>query len=197
MKARKVKGLDPDGTFADNTERIVETRLSELRSFAPKALERDGEKALHDMRIAAKRLRYVLELARPALGPSAATGARTAKRLQDVLGEIHDCDVMLPRVRRQLKALRAEDAEQVRFFARRSASDLEPQAAAAAPNLDRYRGLEALRAYLVARREVLFERFARDWKRIEGRGFADELLASLRPPEGPPEPEARRDGAAP
>ena len=52
------------------------------------------------MRIAAKRLRYVLELTRPALGEPRRQG-RDARRsgLQDLLGDIHDCDVMLPRVR--------------------------------------------------------------------------------------------------
>ena len=99
MRARKVKGLDPDGTLAENAERIVAVRLAELRSFSPSVLDPFEVEALHDMRIAAKRLRYVLELTRPALGPSAAGGARTAKKLQDLLGRIHDCDVMLPRVR--------------------------------------------------------------------------------------------------
>ncbi len=99
MKARKVKGLDPDGTLAENAERIVAVRVEELRSFSPAVLDPEEVRALHDMRIAAKRLRYVLELTRPALGERAAKGARTAKKLQDVLGEIHDCDVMLPRVR--------------------------------------------------------------------------------------------------
>ena len=56
---------------------------------------RDGA-ALHDLRIAAKRLRYVLEAAAPALGPAALEGAGAARGLQTVLGEIHDCDVMLP-----------------------------------------------------------------------------------------------------
>lgn len=99
MKARKVKGLDPDGTLAVNAQRIAAVRLEELCSFSPRVLDPEEVEALHDMRIAAKRLRYVLELTKPALGPSAAGGARTAKKLQDLLGQIHDCDVMLPRVR--------------------------------------------------------------------------------------------------
>jgi len=99
MKARKVKGLEPGGSLGENAERIVAVRLSELRSFSPQVLDPAEIQALHDMRIAAKRLRYVLELTKPALGPSAAGGARTAKKLQDLLGQIHDCDVMLPRAR--------------------------------------------------------------------------------------------------
>ena len=49
------------------------------------------------MRIAAKRLRYVLEIVGPCFGPEADAARDAARRLQSVLGEIHDCDVMLPR----------------------------------------------------------------------------------------------------
>ena len=98
MKARKVKRLDPEGTLADNLERIVEVRLAELESFAPKALDPAEVEAAHDMRIAAKRLRYILELGTPALGEYAVTAAKRAKELQDILGEIHDCDVLLPQI---------------------------------------------------------------------------------------------------
>ena len=49
------------------------------------------------MRIAAKRLRYVLEVAGPCFGAEAKAARDAAKQLQGVLGEIHDCDVMLPR----------------------------------------------------------------------------------------------------
>ena len=47
MKARTVKGLDPDATLADNLERIVATRLDELCSFVPRALDPARVKALH------------------------------------------------------------------------------------------------------------------------------------------------------
>jgi CHAD domain-containing protein len=96
MKARKVKGLDPEEPFAEAAKRIAQVREEELRSFWPAARDREAVEALHDMRIAAKRLRYVLELATPALGSEAHARAKQARELQDVLGEIHDCDVMLP-----------------------------------------------------------------------------------------------------
>jgi CHAD domain-containing protein len=98
VKARGVEGLDPAAALRPNAARIVQTRLAELRSFAPAALEPSASTAQHDMRIAAKRLRYVLEVVAPCFGPEASAARDAAKQLQSVLGEIHDCDVMLPQV---------------------------------------------------------------------------------------------------
>jgi CHAD domain-containing protein len=98
MKARKVDGLDPAAPFAEAAARIAQVREGELHSFWPAARDPAEVEALHDMRIAAKRLRYVLELAAPALGAGARARAKQARELQDLLGEIHDCDVMLPLV---------------------------------------------------------------------------------------------------
>ena len=98
MKPREVKGLDPAAPLRPNAERIVLTRLDELRTLATPALEPAASQAQHDLRIAAKRLRYVLEIAGPCFGPEAKVARDAAKQLQSVLGEIHDCDVMLPQV---------------------------------------------------------------------------------------------------
>lgn len=98
MKARGVEGLDPTASLRPNAERIVRTRLDELRSLAPAALEPSASAAQHDMRIAAKRLRYLLEITGPCFGSEAKAARDAAKTLQSVLGEIHDCDQMLPEV---------------------------------------------------------------------------------------------------
>ena len=58
MKARKVKGLDPDGPLDANLRRIVAVRVAELHSFGKAVLDPSDVEALHDMRIAAKRVRY-------------------------------------------------------------------------------------------------------------------------------------------
>lgn len=50
------------------------------------------------MRIAAKRLRYVLEIFGSCLGEEAEDARHAAKRLQSVLGDLHDCDLMLTKV---------------------------------------------------------------------------------------------------
>jgi len=99
MKARAVPDLDPEGRLLDNARRIAAVRQAELESFVPRALDPAETKALHDMRIAAKRLRYVLELFRPVLGDVAAATAKRARELQETLGEIHDCDDLLVRLR--------------------------------------------------------------------------------------------------
>jgi CHAD domain-containing protein len=98
MKARKVKGLKPREPLRQNAALIVATRLDELRGFAEEALDPSGETAQHEMRIAAKRLRYVLEITGSCLGPRGEAAREVARELQGVLGDIHDCDVMRPKV---------------------------------------------------------------------------------------------------
>ena len=98
MKARKVEGLKPGRPLRLNAARIVAMRLDELRGLADEALEPGAERAQHDMRIAAKRLRYVLEIVESCFAPDGEPARLVAKELQGLLGEIHDCDVMLPKV---------------------------------------------------------------------------------------------------
>jgi len=98
MKPRKVEGLVPQAPLRPNAARIVRTRLEELRDFDVEALALDASAAQHNMRIAAKRLRYVLEIVGPCFGEEAKVARDAAKRLQSVLGDLHDCDLMLPKV---------------------------------------------------------------------------------------------------
>jgi hypothetical protein len=168
VKARAVKKLDPTHSLAENAARIIQVRLDEMLSFAPRAV--DGKmKAQHDMRIAAKRLRYVLEATGFAFGKPADTARRRARDLQDILGEIHDCDVMLPRVREHQMRLQQRDAAAVRASAGQ-APDLDPRLAARARHRTAYRGLDVLAVYLEARRELLEGRFVDFWKRQEKTG---------------------------
>ena len=99
MKARKVKGLDPAGSLGRNAAAIVAVRLDELLGFVPSALRPGATEAQHDMRIAAKRLRYLLEFTEDCLGEAGPIARRAARDLQGVLGDIHDCDVMEPLAR--------------------------------------------------------------------------------------------------
>ena len=133
MKARKVKHLDPAGSLEDNARRIIAVRTQEVLDLAAGAQDPADVKALHDLRIAAKRLRYVLELT----GPQATV--KQLKGLQDLLGEIHDCDVQLP----PLRALAREAPER------------------------EAKGLRTLAIHFATRRAELYERFHQGWPALE------------------------------
>ncbi|HEX2086527.1 MAG TPA: CHAD domain-containing protein [Solirubrobacteraceae bacterium] len=178
MKARKVRGLDPAGALGDNAQRIVAVRLDELTSFVPRALDPAEVEALHDMRIAAKRLRYVLEVTGPCFGAYAREAVKRAKELQDLLGEIHDCDVLVPRLLDLTGELRNAAVADVVHRAG-GADDVDPALAAQAPHREAWRGLEALVVHLRARREVLFARFLAMWADLERAGFAARLRDAI------------------
>ena len=98
MKPRQVDGLDPRAPLRPNAARIVRTRLDEMRGFADGALAPDAGETKHNMRIAAKRLRYALEIVGPCIGEEAKAARDAAKRLQSVLGDLRDCDLMATKV---------------------------------------------------------------------------------------------------
>ena len=98
MKAHRIDGLSPEMPLGAAARRIAAVRTAELYAFVPEALDEHAVTAMHDMRIAAKRLRYVLELVGFCLGEVGAEAQQRARELQEVLGEIHDCDVMLERI---------------------------------------------------------------------------------------------------
>jgi CHAD domain len=174
MKARKVKGLDPGGPLGDNAERIIRTRLDELCGFMPEAADAREVESLHDMRIAAKRLRYILECTADCFGPYASTAIKHVKALQDLLGEIHDCDEQAPDVAAVLEELLTGDA---RALAERhaGAEDLDPQAVRRAPHHAAYAGVAALLVHVRARRAVLFDNFLELWADYERKGFRARL----------------------
>jgi hypothetical protein len=174
MKARRVKGLDPDGTLADNAERIVRMRLDELCGFMPAAADPEEVVALHDMRIAAKRLRYILEVTGPCFGDYAKNATKLVKNLQDLLGEIHDCDVQIPETAEFAGRLLDDDASALHAAAG-EAEDLDPVLLKQAPHAREHAGLAALQAHLRARRLLLFDRFLELWSESERKGFRARL----------------------
>jgi hypothetical protein len=174
MKARKVSGLDPEAALAGNAERIVRVRLDELCGFMPTAADPEEIVALHDMRIAAKRLRYILEITGPCFGPYARTATKMVKDLQDLLGEIHDCDVQVPETERFAERLLAADTAALHRAAE-GAEDLDAALLKQAPHARDHAGLAALQTHLRARRLVLFDRFLELWGTYERKGFRARL----------------------
>jgi CHAD domain-containing protein len=54
---------------------------------------------LHDVRIAVKKLRYAMELARELSGSRALAAIRSLKEAQDLLGRMHDLEILIARTR--------------------------------------------------------------------------------------------------
>ncbi len=92
MKARHVD-LSQAWGVDDAMRRIAIVRFAEVLTLAP-ALRRGRGPELHALRIACKRLRYTLERFVPR-EPALLDAAGRLMQLQDVLGEIHDRDVLL------------------------------------------------------------------------------------------------------
>jgi hypothetical protein len=101
-RPQTVHGLRPHASVRANAQKIVATRTAEFFSFAPYLTNPVYVTQLHDMRIAAKRLRYALEIFAPALDADVAGCITIIKEFQEIVGEIHDDDVLVDVIREQL-----------------------------------------------------------------------------------------------
>ncbi len=125
-------------------------RLRKLRARLLRARSVEPE-AAHRLRIAAKRLRYQLELLGPAFPRAAKGGLDELPPLQDALGELHDADA-------RLDVLRP-------FLDGASEDEVAPALAALAA--------------LLAERDELGRSAAREIKRWRKRDLADQIASQL------------------
>ncbi len=81
--------------------RIV-SRLEAMRSYEPWVTHPDAVAEHHAMRIAAKKLRYTMEVYGPVYRLGLKKPHARVKRVQEILGDLHDCDVWIDHVTRLL-----------------------------------------------------------------------------------------------
>lgn len=96
IKARKPEEIDlpaPDSPADSFAEPLLSPRLETLLSWLPEVRASGESQALHSMRIDAKRLRYAMEPFARTLGEDFAGVLADVRKVQEVLGEVHDCDV--------------------------------------------------------------------------------------------------------
>jgi CHAD domain-containing protein len=67
--------------------------LGDLLSYDDVVKNPDDASGHHKVRIAAKKVRYTLEVYRPLYPDQLKSAIKNLKRLQELLGELHDCDV--------------------------------------------------------------------------------------------------------
>jgi CHAD domain-containing protein len=73
--------------------RTVMLRLEELLSYDTYVHQPESITQLHEMRIAAKHLRYTMEIFEPLYDGGLKKPLKTVRDAQEMLGDIHDCDV--------------------------------------------------------------------------------------------------------
>lgn len=103
-KATRVRGIRPSKSLRENAAKIVEVRLGELLSWEPALGDPSKVQDLHNMRIAAKRLRYALETFQLCF-PDAKPIVKDLSDIQEALGDIHDLDVLTDVLRNRLRVL--------------------------------------------------------------------------------------------
>lgn len=104
----------PEPIFRDVSRAILLDRLREFEKLSNSLFDPFDVEALHEMRIAAKRLRYALELCQPCWPRSIATVAKRASRMQTALGDLHDCDVWIETLGKQIvRARKQKEKERV------------------------------------------------------------------------------------
>ena len=93
-KAREVPGLDGDDSFRVAAANVVSVRSDELFEHSANVLDTSDIERVHDMRVATRRLRAVLEIFAPCFEPTLHRAVlRDVRSLADALGERRDPDV--------------------------------------------------------------------------------------------------------
>ena len=137
----------------------LETRLGAIRGP-------DDEEEAHEARIAAKRLRYLLEPVARA-EPGIRKLVTRLKDLQDALGDLHDTHVL----EASLAAALEEAATEKTRYLRALALAGDTVALRRARRRDEQVGLATLTAKARSRRDRLFAALARDWLGEPATGF--------------------------
>ena len=104
-KAHKITGVMPQGSYRENARIILPQKVEEVYTWEPFIRDAARREELHNMRISIKRLRYTMELFRVAYRSPKMPATTNDKRfneflgvivdLQEILGDVHDCDVVL------------------------------------------------------------------------------------------------------
>ena len=108
-KAAEIE-VSPWEAYAAAAARIVRVRAQELFDYADGVLDTEDIERVHDMRVATRRLRAVLEIFEPCFPPGGFKGAlRDVKALADALGERRDPDVHIAALEQVEAAVPAAD----------------------------------------------------------------------------------------
>lgn len=182
-KAHLIEDLDSLATTRDALPTLFSVRIAELWSWAEHMPHPERVQELHDMRIAAKRLRYCFEFFMPCFDAEFKDVLKRFKQLQDYLGEIHDCDVWVDYLRAQLRDAFRGLAAQRKALDVHIGADQQLREDAHALGLAMTQGpapgLLLMIEDIVQRRQKLYAGLLEFWAAEAERGFRQELTRAV------------------
>ena len=186
-KAKNIKGLDAHAPVIENARIIARTRLDELYDWDRYVDEPYRIRELHNLRIAAKRLRYTFEVFEDVFPEQCQAFVDELTQIQDQLGALHDSDVMIALLRLCLAG--QDSATQQQLHADKGQSGEKPLVAhelvaylldaAVTPNAQERYGLEVFLKEQEQERERQYQQFRQHWYQLKKRDFHREMLAVL------------------
>lgn len=151
-------------SFRQLGREIILRQFSEVQSLSSSLYRPLVPEPLHRMRVAAKRLRYAIELFAPCWGEHLAPIAEDVAELQKSLGELHDYDVWIDDLGKRL--LQHQE------------SDHQKECASSDETLERHAAIWLLSQFTKARTKHFRDALAR-WHTWETTDFAAQLGESL------------------
>jgi CHAD domain-containing protein len=106
--SKRARGSKRVVSFRQAGREVIGSRLEELREHGNSLHHPFDTEPLHELRIAAKRLRYASELFAPCWGGRLSSFSREVAGLQTSLGELHDCDLWIADLGARLDRQREE-----------------------------------------------------------------------------------------
>jgi CHAD domain-containing protein len=95
-KGGKGSGFKPQDSFRDYGERVITDRINRMLSYSRAVRRGTDADAVHDMRVASRRLRAALSVFRPAFACAEYDRLeRDVKQITDALSHARDLDVMI------------------------------------------------------------------------------------------------------
>jgi CHAD domain-containing protein len=173
--------------FHDVGREVILARFRELQELSPSLYHPFDTEPLHRMRIAAKRLRYSIELHTQCWGEHLLPYAREVATLQDFLGELHDCDVWIEDLGARLGKLERRDRK-------RAVGGVPPP-----PHEYERRAAVWLLHHFVRERTRHFRHALALWDKWQATEFPGQLVAALDEVRGalesqPPAPHLAQAG---
>lgn len=150
-KPQKITGLNPKQSFHENARIILPQKVEEVYSWEQFIRDPEQREELHNMRISIKRLRYTMEFFAVNYDKHFTEFIKTIIDLQDILGDIHDSDVVLEVLTNYKENLQSTELP----------------------------GINTIIAHTRETRHADYQAFLEKWEQLSTAGFKQKLLAII------------------